>query len=173
MSRARARHARRRLIYLIEAPLRRRSIVLVPVLALGIVAGVVAQRWPDRYRAAALIRADWDVAVAAEIERRGVALDERHVRVHAGTRVLEEHRVGVEGDDPARGADAPAQQVHDAHGAAAEVQAAPAGGDADALEQDAGVELERRRLHAQALDLARAPLDRVAAREHPSGSARR
>ena len=80
MSRARARHARRRLIYLIEAPLRRRSIVLVPVLALGIVAGVVAQRWPDRYRAAALIRADWDVAVAAEIERRGVALDERRLQ---------------------------------------------------------------------------------------------
>jgi uncharacterized protein involved in exopolysaccharide biosynthesis len=114
MSRARARHARRRLIYLIEAPLRRRSIVLVPVLALGIVAGVVAQRWPDRYRAAALIRADWDVAVAAEIERRGVALDERRlqgVRQRVTERGLLESVLREAALDAAPGAPPPEAQL--------------------------------------------------------------
>jgi uncharacterized protein involved in exopolysaccharide biosynthesis len=76
---------------MLEAPLRRRWLVVVPVLALAIAAGALARLLPPRYRAAALIRADWDASVAAEMERRGLALAERRqqaVRQHVTEREL-------------------------------------------------------------------------------------
>jgi uncharacterized protein involved in exopolysaccharide biosynthesis len=76
---------------MLEAPLRRRWLVVVPVLALAIAAGTLARLLPPRYRAGALIRADWDASVAAEMERRGLALAERRqqaVRQHVTKREL-------------------------------------------------------------------------------------
>ena len=93
----RARHAKHRRTYMLEAPLRRRRLVLVPVLALGIGAGVVAQLLPPSYRAAAMIRADWEASVAAEMERRGLALAERRqqaVRQHIAEHELLERVLG-------------------------------------------------------------------------------
>lgn len=75
--------------------------------------------------------------------------------------VLEKDGIGIEGNDVSRRTHAGAQQFDDAAWPAAEVQAAPAGPHADAVEHDTGVEVDRGRLHLQALYLARAPLDQV------------
>src|SRR5262245_49668821 len=93
----RALHAKRRRTYMLEAPLRRRRLVLVPVLALGLGAGAIAQLLPPSYRAAAMIRADWEASVAAEMERRGLALAERRqqaVRQRVAERELLERVLG-------------------------------------------------------------------------------
>ena len=74
---SKARHARRQVTYMLEAPLRRYWLVVAPAVILGIVAGAVAHMLPSRYRASALIRADWEASDTARLEGRGIDLAER------------------------------------------------------------------------------------------------
>jgi len=82
----RARHARRQITYMLEAPLRRYWLLVVPIVTLGIVAGAIAQLRPPRYRASAQMRADWEASDAARLAGRGIDLAERrrqavHLRI--------------------------------------------------------------------------------------------
>lgn len=72
-----ARSPRRRLGYLLEAPLRRRGVVVAPTVLVSLTAVSLALLLPARYRAAALVRAEWDVADAALLRQRGLDLAER------------------------------------------------------------------------------------------------
>ena len=76
--------------------------------------------------------------------------------------MVEEGGVGVETGHAARRADARAQQIGDAAGTATEIDTAPAGRDADAVEHDGRVGGKRVALALEALDLAGTPRDRIA-----------
>jgi uncharacterized protein involved in exopolysaccharide biosynthesis len=58
-------------LYFLEAPLRRPPLVLAPVLFLSLAAAAIALSMPPRYRAAALLRAEWDKAHEALQQERG------------------------------------------------------------------------------------------------------
>src|SRR6478672_6884247 len=82
----------------------------------------------------------------------------------------EEFRILIEPDHTAVWANAPRQRFGDPARAAAEIEARPARAHADQIEHDLDVACERRALDMQALDLARAALNRIAAGEgvgHP------
>ena len=82
---------RRRRTYFFEAPLRRPGLVLAPVVFLTLAAAAVAHLLPPRYRAATLLRAEWDAADEALLRQRGVDLESRRtqaVRQRATDRVL-------------------------------------------------------------------------------------
>jgi len=117
------------------------------------------------YNAGDEARMDEFEGPARQTRAVSIALDERHVAeasvARQGPSLFEKDWIGVEGDNVSGWPCADAQQFDDAARPAAEVQAAPAGGYADAVEHYAGVELDRCRLHPQALDLTLAPLDRV------------
>lgn len=90
-SMARAPRTSRRLVYFLEAPLRRRSLVLAPVLLLSVVAAAIAHLLPPRYRAAALLRAEWSATHEALLQKREIdvaARRTRAVRQHATERNL-------------------------------------------------------------------------------------
>ena len=73
--------------------------------------------------------------------------------------------VHVEADHASGGTDAIAHQPGDAAGAAADVEAAPARPDADAVEHDQRIGRHPLALDAQALDLAGAVFERIVAGE--------
>ena len=81
----------------------------------------------------------------------------------AAPAVVDENRIGIEADDAAARTDPRAEQDCDAARAAAEIEAAPALGDADLLQHDRAIRRHRRTLAMEPLDLALAPLDRVMA----------
>jgi uncharacterized protein involved in exopolysaccharide biosynthesis len=75
--RSRGRFSRRRVAYLLEAPLRRRRLLVAPTLLVSLAAATLVFLLPGRYRAAALVRAEWDVGDDALLRRRGVDLADR------------------------------------------------------------------------------------------------
>jgi uncharacterized protein involved in exopolysaccharide biosynthesis len=82
------RFSRRRLGYLIEAPLLRRRLVMAPALLLSLAASSLAFVLPARYRAAALVRAEWGLGDVAE--RRSQAVKQRVTETAVLARTLEE-----------------------------------------------------------------------------------
>jgi hypothetical protein len=77
--------------------------------------------------------------------------------------VLEEVRVLVEPDDLSCHTDTSAERPGDAARAAPEIETSPAFAHADEIEHDLDIARERRALDVQALDLAGAAFNRVAA----------
>ena len=75
--------------------------------------------------------------------------------------MLKEDSIRIEADDLPRRADALAEQIGYAFGAASQIEAAPSRSDTDLLQHDGGVRCERGTLDMQPLDLASAPLDRI------------
>jgi uncharacterized protein involved in exopolysaccharide biosynthesis len=84
---------RRSFTYFLEAPLRRRGLVLAPVVFLSLAAAAIAQLLPPRYSAAALVRAEWDTADEALLQQRGIELASRRNEA-VGQRVTD--RVALE-----------------------------------------------------------------------------
>jgi protein tyrosine kinase modulator len=62
----------RTLAYLLEAPFRRPGIVLLPVVLGTLISVAVASLLPVRYRASALVGAEWDASDEAILQQRGV-----------------------------------------------------------------------------------------------------
>src|SRR4029077_9136010 len=109
-------------------------------------------------------------AAVRQVRCVGVALPEFGVRGSSRTGMREEFRILIEPDHASGGTDAPRQRLGEPARAAAEIEARPARAHADQLEHDIDVACERRALDIQALDLARAALNRIAAGEgvgHP------
>lgn len=65
--------------YLVRAPLRRPRLVLAPVLIATLAALAFGQLSPARYRAHALLRAEWDTSNDALLRQRGLDVDDRRV----------------------------------------------------------------------------------------------
>jgi hypothetical protein len=65
--------------YLVRAPLRRPRLVLAPTLLMALAALLVAQLSPARYRAHALLRAEWDTSNDALLKQRGLDVEDRRV----------------------------------------------------------------------------------------------
>ena len=82
-----------------------------------------------------------------------------------GARMRQMLFVHVEADDASIGTDQIAHQSGDARGATADVEAAPARRDADAVEHDQRIGRHPLALDAQALDLAGAVFERIVAGE--------
>jgi uncharacterized protein involved in exopolysaccharide biosynthesis len=75
---------RRRIFYLLESPLRRRALVLVPVLVAATAAGAAGFLRPARYRAAALVGVEWDTTDDAALRARGVDVAGRRLEAVRG-----------------------------------------------------------------------------------------
>jgi succinoglycan biosynthesis transport protein ExoP len=73
----RDRASRRRVRYLVEAPLRRRRRVVTPVVVASLVAAALALLLPARYRAAALVHVEWSAADEGLLGEAGLDLAER------------------------------------------------------------------------------------------------
>ena len=83
--------ARRRILYFLEAPLRRGALVLAPVVFVSLLAAAIAQLLPPRYRASALVGVEWDTADEALLQQRGIDVAARRdqlVRQRASERGL-------------------------------------------------------------------------------------
>lgn len=74
---SRVRSSRRRVAYLLEAPLRRRRLLVAPTVLVSLAAATVGFLLPPRYRAAALVRAEWNLGAEALLRQRGLALADR------------------------------------------------------------------------------------------------
>lgn len=68
---------RRSFTYFLEAPLRRRGLVLAPVVFLSLAAAAIAHWLPPRYSASALVRAEWNTSDEALLQQRGIDLASR------------------------------------------------------------------------------------------------
>jgi uncharacterized protein involved in exopolysaccharide biosynthesis len=90
------RSSRRRLGYLIEAPLLRRKLVVAPALLLSLAAVGLALVLPARYRAAALVRVEWGLGDVAE--RGSQAVRQRVTETAVLARTLEEATPYAAGD---------------------------------------------------------------------------
>ena len=77
---AAATRPRRRRTYFLEAPLRRPGLVLAPIVFLSLAAAAVAHLLPSRYRASALVRAEWQAADEALLQQRGVDVAARRTQ---------------------------------------------------------------------------------------------
>ena len=102
-------------------------------------------------------------AATGQFRPVGVVDHERDVRRRLSPRILDEHGIGIETHNVPRGTDARAQQASDSARAAAEIEAAPAGPDADPLQHDGAVGRYGCSLDVQPLDLARTTFDRIVA----------
>ena len=65
--------------YLVRAPLRRPRLVLAPLLLATLAALAFGQLSSARYRAHALLRAEWDTSNDAQLRQRGLDVDDRRV----------------------------------------------------------------------------------------------
>jgi len=74
---SRDRSSRRRVRYFLEAPLRRRRLVVAPTVLVSLAAATLAFLLPARYRAAALVRTEWEVGDAALLRQQGLDLADR------------------------------------------------------------------------------------------------
>ena len=87
----RGRSSRTRLRYYLEAPLRRRRLVLAPALLLALAGALVASTLPQHYRSSALVAALWDDADEARLRQPEVAKRRaQQVRQRLTERVLVE-----------------------------------------------------------------------------------
>jgi len=66
--------------YLLESPLRRPRLVLVPALVLAVGAAAIGTLLPQRYRAAALVEGEWHDPDEALLRRRGVDVAARRAQ---------------------------------------------------------------------------------------------
>src|SRR6185437_2619970 len=104
--------------------------------------------------------------VEAPGRKRGaisVALHETGIGGRAAAPMRDENRIGIEAGNMAPRANAFAEQSRDAAGAAAEIEATPAFGNADPLQHGHAIGRHRRALAIEAHDLAGAPLERIMA----------
>ena len=67
----------RRTSYLLGAPLRRPRLVLVPLLLVPLAVVAIDRLSPARYRAHALVQADWDTSDDALLRQKGMDVEER------------------------------------------------------------------------------------------------
>jgi len=89
--------------YLLESPLRRPRLVLVPALVLALGGAAVGALLPPRYRAAALVEGEWHDPAEALLRRRGVDVAARRAQqVRERATQLGLLQSAAPGEDPLR-----------------------------------------------------------------------